>query len=222
MSLRRAILKRLEILLKATLLFLLVPSILFCTRGLEALIPMLIYFQFLLLWAQVELGMRQHALTRFQSEPYFDVERRLGGGICLADEEGGKISREILIIKNISDWPAYDVRLSRVLDDKYMPIEPSKWGEWLDTRWIRCLPPHKEDVLCSWNPKKVPEDFEKLIFEIHYRNRYGDFQILSIKFFSGEYIILSQPEPPKPGWLLRTLEDFRLLCWWIRWKTLKT
>jgi len=211
MALKRATFKRLKILLKVILLFLLVPSIFFYAFGLEALIYVLIYFQFLLLWAQVELGMRQHALTRFQSEPYFDVERSPGGALYGVGERGETIRTEVLKIKNISDWPAYNVMLARVLDDKFLPIEPSKWKKWLHTHLIRCLPPHKEEVLCSWIVGRVPKDFEKLIFEVHYRNRFGDYGVLSIMFFSGEHIILSQSEPPKPGWLLPTLEEFGLL-----------
>jgi len=208
--LSRGIAKFIIMVLFKVALLLSIPFALFYIYGVkEALNPLLIYLQFLIFWAQAEIGMRQFALVRFQSEPSFDVEREIGG-MHIADKT--QITNENLKIKNISEWPAYDIILSRVLDDKFSPIPPDEWRKWLSTKWISCLPPHKERVLCSWNPNKVPHDyFEQVAFEILYRNRFGDLRTLRIRFLSGGEIVLFHEEPPRSGWLLRTLEELSLL-----------
>ena len=197
--------KKAQIFFKAILLLVLLPSILFCIYGWEAFIPILVYFQFLLLWAQVELGMRQHALTRFQSEPNFAVEKKI--------EEGGTVEKKVFLtkinIKNISDWPSYNLFLARVLDEKFLPVKPNKWKNWLRTNHINYLLPGEEKTLCY--VREPPENFEGLIFEVHYCNRFGDLRTLHFRFLGEDEVLLMHEEPPKPGWLLRTLEEFSLL-----------
>jgi len=194
--------KKAKILFKVILLIALFPSILLCIYGWEAFIPMLVYFQFLLIWAQVEVGMRQHILTRFQSEPSFAVEKKI--------EVGGASEKKVYLItiniKNISDWPSYNLFLARVLDEKFLPVKPNEWKKWLRPNSINYLLAGEEKTLCY--VKEPPENFGGLIFEVHYRNRFGDFRMLHFRFLGEDEVLLMHEEPPKPGWLLRTLEEF--------------
>jgi len=202
-------LRRLFIPLKVIFLFTLVPALLFYTYGLNALIPVLIYFQLLLLWAQAELGMRQQALARYQSEPSFAV-RMDHSGIYGAST----IHTRILKLKNISDWPAYNVMLVRVLDETLLPVKPDEWKKWLHTDLIECLPPNEEEPLCSWTVWEAPKDLEGFTFEVSYSNRFGELRTLYTRFFRKnlrEKFILRHEEPPRPGLFLRLLEDLGLL-----------
>jgi hypothetical protein len=113
-------------LVKLAALIVVVPLVLIIAHGWQAaILPIIIYLQLLLIWVQAKISLRQTALFAAQFEPAFDVK--------FADA-----ARTILTIENVSENPAYNLDVGRLLDQRRAPIDP-KHGRinWTSTIWRR-------------------------------------------------------------------------------------
>ncbi len=198
------------------LLFILVPGLLLYLLGENSPIALLMYFQLLLIWAQAEISLRQGALFSTQFEPRFAVELE-------AMETVGGPSGYWLKIENLSDTPAYDVGLARILVD-HRPVPPELWVKQISNRRrIPVLRPLKaesdgriktkmENRIC-FIPKRFAEELfsQKATLEILYRNALGDFRSLWVTLSEAGEILIIQHGVERLGILLNMFEVIALL-----------
>ena len=78
---------------KLAALFVVVPALLVARLRWDAILPIIIYLQLLLIWIQAEISLRQTALFAAQFEPAFDVRLSESGPATLT-------------IENVSENPA--------------------------------------------------------------------------------------------------------------------
>jgi len=156
-------------------LFVAVPSIIIYFLGLSnGLISMFIYMQLLIVWIQVELSMRQQVLFRSQFIPIltlstFSIEITLAG-------EDSRVARTVTItVRNLSDNPAFNVMLSRVLSDSYVPLEPRMWTSILRCNIVDHLGSKEEKPLCSTTFAELVQLLKVArLFEVSCFDKYGD------------------------------------------------
>lgn len=123
-------------------IFMAMPALLFAFLGKDAILPIILYFQLLILWGQIEVALRQHTLFSVQYEPTFSVGSRV---------EIGEKPRESLLLRNTSSNTAYNIMVGRVLDKEGRPIHPDEWEEIIYTLYISSLSPGEEKILCSYD-----------------------------------------------------------------------
>jgi len=170
--------------------------------GYDAILPLIIYLQLILIWAQVEISIRQLESFSFQFEPSFNIAEESSSII------GG--NRVYIHVRNISEWPAYDVKIVRLLKNG-KPIPLNSWPQNLVKYTIKCLPPKKDDVLFSFTWKDREHFIRKRVtFEIGYFNRFGNASSFFITFTETGPFIFHEPIS-RPGFLLNTFEQVALL-----------
>ena len=180
--------------LSIVLLLALIPILLVIRFGWVALLPIIIYLQFLLIWAQAEIGLRQHILFSAQFDPSFDMKLTKKG---VADAH----LTHNLFIRNTSKNPAYNIKVERV---------ESMFEERTDqvtSYFISSLAPDQEILLCSLD-KDIVKD--SLTIEFSYTNRFGHGNEIHIEFFEDEKFWLTPGKVEAPGILLNT---FEFLCY---------
>jgi hypothetical protein len=138
-----------------------IPVLLVVKLGWDSILPIIVYLQFLLLWAQTEIGMRQAILSSAQFEPSFNIK----------EEETPIFGRPKSIfnvhVVNISENPAYNLIVGRVLNGKGNPISPQMWPKFLSRNQIGCLPPNQSLELYSLDSDEREKLLEgELSFEI--------------------------------------------------------
>jgi len=179
-------------------------------RIFESIVAVLANIQTLVVWAQAEISMRQNMLYKTSLEPYFAVGVRRSPKQHLRDsaEAKGKVE---FVITNVSNVPAYDVMLSRILQKTGQPLMPDVWLQFSKSNIIPCLGPKSSTTLLVMDAKFFDEIVKKkCILEIHYQNLYGEIRSLRVFFHESKpHIVYSRPE--MPGFLLRLFEDMRLL-----------
>ena len=94
-----------------------IPILLVIKFKWEALLPIIIYLQLILIWAQAEIALRQHNLFSTQFEPLFSVRKE----IHKIDSVPLSVS---LYIRNVSQNPAYNITVTRILAKGHKPIPP--------------------------------------------------------------------------------------------------
>ena len=189
------------------LLIMIIPILLIITRGWDSILPIIIYLQFLLIWAQVEIAMRQGILFSIQFEPSFSLTE--DSEITSVNSHHFRIYSGY--IHNVSNAPAYYVSISRIIDEQNKPIPPDLWPKTLETISIACLPPGQKVKLYSiydQDRKRILD--ERLTFEVFYLNRLGDPRTLYIKFSKTYPPLLIHERISKPGILLNTFEEMAL------------
>ncbi|HII67080.1 MAG TPA: hypothetical protein HA302_03525 [Thermococcaceae archaeon] len=147
------------------MLILAFPVFAFVTLGWGAdfLMLIVIYAQLLVIWRQAEIYERQNLLLLNQFEPSFSV----------------RINDNMLIIENVSQNPAYDVGIGRVLLRWGEPIPPEKWREYIsfpEEYPIQCLSPKESGTLGYFINETY--FFGKKI-EVLYRTRLGEIRSFS-------------------------------------------
>ena len=110
----------------------------------DSVLPIIIYFQFLLIWIQAEVSLRQNDLYPAQFEPFFDVQVTVASHMALT-------------IENVSDKPAYTLSVSRFMDQNHKPIPPAEWTNKVDCPRAATLVPGGKLPLCTVRD----EDFAK-------------------------------------------------------------
>jgi hypothetical protein len=153
-------------------IFMAVPASFFAVLGREALLPVLLYFQLLVLWGQIEVSLRQHELFAAQYEPAFSVEFQWSAG----ENPRGQI-----LLTNTSQNTAYNVGVGRVLGEGGKPIPPPEWKEKINTYFIPSLAANESKPLCSFERGFL----EKKAIEVSYLNRFGEWGTVIITFHGG-------------------------------------
>ncbi|MCK4731157.1 MAG: hypothetical protein KAT65_01750 [Methanophagales archaeon] len=201
------------------LLFLLVliPVLLLVRLWWDAILPMIIYFQLLLLWAQAEIGLRQHVLLTAQFEPYFDV--KLVSPTNLGDEFVFDLShpsdRSGVRLRNTSKNPAYNIMIGRILNEQNRPIPPDEWKDKVHSDLISSLAPDQEVSLCSLDEDIIKN---KLHIEVSYSDQFGELRAIYINFLEDRRILLIPERRQPPGILLNLFEYFSIFFKWQLYK----
>lgn len=135
----RALVKLMFSILIRVMLLLALPVLAFLKLGWgsDFLMVIIIYAQLLVIWRQAEIYERQNLLLLNQFEPSFSV----------------RINDNMLIIENVSQNPAYDVGIVRVLREDGKPIPPEKWREYIsfpEEYLIQCLSPKESGILSDF------------------------------------------------------------------------
>jgi len=129
---------------KLAALFIVVPAFLILRLRCDAILPIIIYLQLLLIWVQAEISLRQTALFAAQFEPAFDIK--------VAESEP-----TTLTIENVSDNPAYNVGIVRVLDERGVPLESKHWESRLQLDRLSALAPRERCRLCVLKDQSLRE-----------------------------------------------------------------
>ena len=198
------------------LLLALIPILLVIRFGWDAILPFIIYLQFLLIWAQAEIGLRQHALFSAQFDPSFDVKLTKIEGRGVIDKETGTALRRLSIsIRNLSKNPAYNIMVGRMLDEQNKPIPPNNWKDKVSSDLIGSLAQDQEVLLCSLDEDIVKN---KPAIEVSYTNQFGEWKEIYIRFLEDEKLLLIPRKVQVPGILLNTFEDLPLFLKLIRYE----
>lgn|GEM_PF-2361571 len=192
-----------------------IPSVLLVRYGFDAVIPLVAYLQFILLWAQTELWLRQNMIHLSQFEPFFDVrltDPKLKIDLNLGGSTGGLPERlhDGIYIRNVSKNPAYAVGVARILDERRRPIRPGEWVGISVEPPRALLPPREWRKICSLSPKGV-EFLRGKAVEIGYVDKFHNWKTLTVVIREDLNIMLIPEYRGTPGILLNMLEFFYLL-----------
>jgi hypothetical protein len=109
-----------NIILRLAIIGILIYLGIYLNKLFEALLVLVAWFQFELaseqFWLYKELGNPSFSLLLTGGDPYY-----------------------LLYIQNVSPFPAYAVKLSRILDKNFNPISPALWEKEVKTFLISCL-----------------------------------------------------------------------------------
>ncbi len=180
-----------------------IPVLLVLKFTWNAIIPLIIYLQLLLIWAQAEISLRQNTLFTLQFDPAFGVglsKRAVGAGADWNDLE----------ITNVSRNPVYNIAVTRILGVDGKPVQPEEWKERVLSSYRATLAPNSE-YLISIHDEVIEKGY---LIELSYYNQLGEPKHHLIGFLENQpYVVVG--ETRLPGYLLRTYEDIkRLLDWW--------
>jgi len=193
---------------KAAGIVVLVPAVLMVRLRWDFVLPIIIYFQLLLIWIQAEVSLRQNELYAAQFEPLFDVQ--VTGA-----------SRMSLTIENVSDKPAYTLSVSRFMDQNHKPLPPAEWTNKVDCPRAATLVPGGKLPLCTVKD----EDFGKLIRQLHmsaevsYFDPLGKWQSLVVTFFDDDLLLVPAGRR-LPGFVLNTFETLSATWKFLRFRGL--
>jgi len=148
------------------LFLILLPVLLIIKFRWDAILPLIIYFQLILIWFQAEIGLRQQALFSIQFNPFFEVQ--VDRDVSVVHELPYKI-----YLQNLSGYPAYDVVLRRVLDKENRIIPSSKQEGKIDISFKPCLRPKEKSLIM-----RLSEDLVKneCMLDIFFVNQLGEFK----------------------------------------------
>ncbi|MCD6300867.1 MAG: hypothetical protein J7L82_02230 [Staphylothermus sp.] len=131
--------------------------------------------QLLIIWIQLELSMRQQFLYRSQFIPILTL-KVLSKTILVESGENSRETETITItVRNLSDNPAFNVMLSRILSDDYTPLEPRMWTSVLRCNIIDHLGPRDEKQLCTTTANELEQLLNNTrVLEVSYVDKYGE------------------------------------------------
>ena len=219
---------RLHVILKDAVFILivlvLVPALILFLLGLpNGLISTLIYFQLIIIWIQTELSLRQQALFKSQAFPVLTLSYSSTEATVV--HEDSNITKTVTItVRNLSDNPAFNVLISRILTEGYMPVKPDVWKKFIRCSIIDHLAPKEEKTLCSttWSELKDLMKIAKVL-EISYLDKYGGWHsepfIITIDKATRRLVfapIPSEGELEQLGILLPRLNRIASLLWLYR------
>jgi hypothetical protein len=187
-------------------LLIIIPILLIIKLWWDSVLPLIVYLQFLLLWAQTEIGMGQSVLSSAQFEPSFDIKEE-------TVEISGQTCFDIYLV-NISENPAYYVGIGGIFDLGGQEAPPQMWPKSLKDGYTNCLPPKQPLKLCSLSldeRKKLMR--HNLHFDVLYSNKFGDRRILQIMFSEDSPPLVFYEKIKKPGVLLNTFEE--IISFWL-------
>jgi len=157
------------------------------------------YFQFLLIWAQAEIGLKQHSLFASQFDPVFKLQVNYSA-------KGDVVTHLHIHLKNTSDNPAYNMFVSRIFNlNLDQPINPKYWKEKIDDTSSKDLGAG-DYYNCTINDVQFAEDKG---IEFTYTNKFGVFKDIFVKFGNKNALIIP-PRIQEPGLLLNTFIEVRL------------
>jgi len=181
------------------ILLILIPILLLIRLKWDAILPIIIYLQFLLIWAQAEISLRQQVLFSMQLDPHFSV----------------KLQEDVLILTNMSNNPAYNIMIGRILNEQTEPIPPQDWKNKISSNFISSLAPNEQVQLCS---VRDVDFLKSKTIEISYTNQLGEWKQSHIKILEKMKFLVVPPAVKLPGILLGTLEEFSLFLKFIQYK----
>jgi len=181
------------------ILLILIPILLLIRLKWDAILPIIIYLQFLLIWAQAEISLRQHVLFSMQLDPHFSV----------------KLQEDVLILTNMSNNPAYNIMIGRIINEQTVPIPPQDWKNKISSNFISSLAPNERVQLCS---VRDVDFLKSKTIEISYTNQLGEWKQSHIKILEKMKFLVVPPAVKLPGILLGTLEEFSLFLKFIQYK----
>jgi len=181
------------------LLLLLIPTLLAVRLKWDAILPVIIYLQLILIWAQAEIALRQHSLFGIQFRPFFGISYKR---VIIVPPEHS------IWIRNASGNAAYNIMVGRLLDKQNKPIPPAQWQDKLHSDLISSLAPEEETLLCSVNEELAGGEFT---IEFSYSDQLGELGTMYIKLVKDGRILLIPERREPPGVLLSTFEYFALL-----------
>jgi hypothetical protein len=184
-----------------------IPFLLAVRLKWDAILPIIIYFQLLLIWAQVEIALRQHSLFAMQFKPSFDI--KFGGEeiIPIVVMPPSDVTVTPIRIRNTSNNPAYNIMVGRLLSRQNEPIPPSQWRDKVQSDLISSLAPDEEVVLCSLGEELTHSE---VTVEFSYFDQLGEPGTMYIRLARDGKILLIPERTALPGILLSTLEYFAL------------
>ncbi|VVB85945.1 Uncharacterised protein [uncultured archaeon] len=105
----------------------LIPVLLLIEFKSNSVTYIIIFLQFVLIWTQVEIALRQHVLFSAQFNPFFDVKTE---NVLPIFDQTNRSNQESssLKIHNVSKNPAYSIMTGRVFDDN-KTIHPDNWKD---------------------------------------------------------------------------------------------
>ena len=181
------------------ILLILIPILLLIRLKWDAILPIIIYLQFLLIWAQAEISLRQQVLFSMQLDPHFSV----------------KLQEDVLVLTNMSNNPAYNIMIGRILNEQTEPIPPQDWKNKISSNFISSLAPNEQVQLCS---VRDVDFLKSKTIEISYTNQLGEWKQSHIKILEKMKFLVVPPAVKLPGILLGTLEEFSLFLKFIQYK----
>jgi hypothetical protein len=180
------------------LILLAIPTLLGVRFRWDAILPVIIYLQLILIWAQAEIALRQHSLFGIQFKPFFGISYKRV--ITVPPEHS-------IWIRNASGNVAYNIMVGRLLDKQNKPIPPAQWKDKLHSDLISSLAPEEEALLCSLNEELAGDEFT---IEFSYSDQLGELGTMYIKLVKDGRILLIPERREPPGILLNTFEYFAL------------
>jgi len=173
----------------------LIPAVLIIKLSFDSILPVVIYLQFLLIWCQAEIALKQHNLFAVQFEPSFTI---IQTRTSIPSQDPILSVR----IKNTSSNPAYSVTVTRVMEN-HNPVMPIEWKRKITrSPWIN-IGPNEVNDLCHITDIDY---FRNKQIEVFYRNRFGDFRELFL-IFSNDILIVIPPTIKEKGFLLNTFRE---------------
>jgi len=186
------------------LLLVMIPILLAVGLKWNAILPIIVYLQLLLVWAQVEIALREHYLFAMQFKPSFDV--KFGGGE-ITPTVMPPLHATPVQIRNISKNPAYNIMVIRLLDGQNRPIPPDRWKDKVRSDLISSLAPDEEVGLCSLSEELTHTE---VTLEFLYQDQLGEFGTMHVKLAKDRKILLIPVRTELPGILVSTIEYFDL------------
>jgi hypothetical protein len=195
--------------LSIILLLTLTPLLLLIEFKSNSVPYIIIFFQFVLIWAQVEIALRQHILFSVQFEPFFEVK------FSAPDEPNHEfLNQEAsnLFIHNVSKNPAYSIMAARIFDEQKKPIPPDNWKTRSTSRFISVLAPDQTTQLCSLKDRNF---FKNKTIEVLYHNQLGEMREIWINLLENGDMIILLKERQAPGILLNSFEYLSFFFKWL-------
>jgi len=187
-------------------LLVLIPTLAVIRLEWDAILPIIIYLQLLLIWAQAEIGLRQHFLFTAQFKPFFDIR---------SQHIASTPSSEGIWIRNVSRNPAYNIMIGRLLDERNEPIDPGQWKDKVPSNFIGSLAPNGEELLCCLDEEMAHSEFA---IELSYFDQLGELGTVYMKARKeGSFLLIPQTKEP-PGIFLNTFEYFALFFRFLSFK----
>lgn len=180
------------------LFLILLPILVIIKFKWDAILPLIIYFQLILIWFQVEIGLRQQTLFSIQFNPFFNVEVKKD--VSATHELPYRI-----YLQNLSECPAYNVVLQKASNKENKIIPPSELDGKINIFFKPCIGPKEKSLIM-----RLSEDLVKneCFLDIIFINQLGE--IKNITIFVSEKGLRIFHEGMRPaGILINALEDWK-------------
>lgn len=178
------------------LILLAIPVLLGVRFRWDAILPIVIYLQLILIWAQAEIALRQHSLFAAQFKPFFSISYK---------RDITEPPSHSVWIRNTSKNAAYNIMVGRLLNKQNKPIPPSQWENKLHSDLISDLAPDEQGLLCSLSEELASSEFA---IEFSYDDQLGEPGTMYIKLLKGGRILIFPEAKQLPGILLSTFGYF--------------
>jgi hypothetical protein len=122
------------------------------------------FLVFMVMWLQLEIA---YVSWRIEAGPHFVFDVSECEDIESGTEECVETGNIYIHVRNVGRIPVYDMTLTRVLDNRMMPIKPEVWEKHIEHPIIGSLIPGEVKYVISMNQDILPNYLDK-VFEICY------------------------------------------------------